>query len=156
MRLNRGVNEKRERPVADKLAARWRCEWAAMGPYSPMDVYFMRSRQLTAIAEIRTRNAAYSDQAVIWLSMSKWFHMSQCEMCLALPAFYVMAFIDGIYQARIGELPVHTARKVQGGRTDRTAPNDLAPAILVPAKWFKLVCDSSGVFEDAPEAEHEG
>jgi len=149
MRLEEPRHANREKVVADKIAAEWKCEWEQMGPYSPFDVYLRRGKDMLAIVEIRTRRdrECYSFPTVL-LDMDKWFSLMQAEIGLGLRSLYVIAFTDGIWYVRIGRLPVREFVMSWRGRKDRPeAANDLSPVIEVPTSYFRRICDSDGVFE---------
>lgn len=139
----------RECRVATKLAAAWRCDWGRLGQYSPVDVYLMRKSEILAFAEIKTRPVPLPRPTVL-LDIHKWFALIQVEVTLAKLAFYVVAFLDGIFFVRIGTLPVHTCALVHTGRTDRQTSADQRPAIAVPTAAFTRLCDSTGIFQ-SPE-----
>jgi hypothetical protein len=148
--------------VADKLAARWRCQWKGMGPYCPFDVYMMRDKKILSLVEIRTRRDKTHDAyPVVMLDLDKWyvlvgaelgFHKRAARRALRpgrkLAGIYVNAFSDGIWFVRIGDLPVNEFSVMYRGRTDRPeSPNDRSPVIEIPVEHFRLACPSDGVFE---------
>jgi hypothetical protein len=150
VRLEQPKHLARQKVVADRLAAKWRCEWGQMGPYSPFDVYMLRERKVHALVEIRTRrDIAHDSHPYVLIDLDKWFHLMQCEIGLQLPGLYAVAFTDGIYYVRIGALPVNDYRLLYCGRKDRPeAANDMSPVVQVPNGQFRWVDTSEGVFED--------
>jgi len=150
MRLEQPKHLARQRIVADRIAAEWKCAWGQMGPYSPFDVYLMRDKAIVSLVEIRTRrDRTCGAFPTVLIDLDKWFSLMQAEIGLHLPALYVVAFTDGIWWVRIGSLPVNEFKINYRGRTDRPeAANDLSPVIEVPSMTFRRLCSSDGVFED--------
>jgi hypothetical protein len=160
MKLEQPGDLSRQNAVADRLAAAWKCEWSRTGPYSPVDVYMMRGKQLVSVVEIRTRGNRERDTFdTVVINLNKWFHLLLAEIVLGLPGIIAFAFRDGIYYARIGKLPVSAYGLLVTGRTDRPdvhAPNDFAPGIHVPSGEFKRVCSSDGIFDDSKTVPFDG
>ena len=140
----------RQTAVAEKLAQAWNAEYGSFGQYAPIDVYFMRNKNIVSMAEIRTRRDRECNTfGTVLIDLDKWFHLMQAEIGLAMPAMYVVTFTDGIWYVRIGTLAVNNFKIKYRGRTDRPeAPNDMSPVIEVPSSMFVRVCGSDGVFEE--------
>ncbi len=150
MRLEEPRHLIRQKVVAERIARRFKCEWHEMGPYSPFDVYLIRDREIKALVEIKTReDRELNSFSSVMINLDKWFTLMQAEVGLGIAGLFVVAFTDGIWYVRIGQLPVRGFKIVYRGRTDRPdAKNDVMPAIEVPSNQFTRVCDSDGVFED--------
>ena len=149
MRLENDLYETREGKIAEKVAAAWKCEAHRMGPYSPFDIYFIRDTRLCAFAEIRSRiDRELRTFPTVLIDLDKWFPLMQSEIYLKVPAFYIIAYSDGIFFLRLAEVDVSRYPITFKGRKDRPqAKNDLSPVIEIPSGLFKPICDSEGVFE---------
>jgi hypothetical protein len=149
MKYEEERDRRREAAVATLLAARWRCEWGQLGPYTPFDVYMMREKKIVSLVEIRTRtNRTRLEWSTVLLDLDKWFTLLQAEVGLGLPGIYAVAFQDGIGFVRIGTLPVNEyAISFQGPKNRPEAANDRCPVIEVPSKAFKMVCPLNGALD---------
>jgi hypothetical protein len=144
------IHLERQKRVAEKIAALWRCEWGSMGEFNPIDVFFMRKREIFAFAEIRTKQDVLSDKSIVFVDFDKWLNMRVAGMALRLPVHYIAAYVNGIWIADLGHVEIDRYRIMQRGRRDRPQMrNDYCPVIEIPAGVFKQIVPlSDDIFAD--------
>lgn len=113
-----------------------------------IDLYFRHGRNIKWVAEFRSREESIDKWNEVFIDQDKYQQLKWCEECQHIPAFYVAAYLDGLYATRIKNLVVSDCRKSLTGRWDRThIKNQVCPTIVVPAERFDRLCSSDGVFE---------
>lgn len=151
MKLETAQHIQAQDRVATLVAQKWGYTWNRLGGYSPYDVSFLNGIEIKAIAEIRTKRVEMRERAVEMVDLDKW--MSLFLVAIGMPQVephYIVACLDGIWHVPIRMLPVDAFRIKYRGRHDRPqAPNDASTVIQVPTGYFRLICDSNGVFENA-------
>lgn len=151
MRLEMPHQQKRELIIGQLVSSAWGCEAKKMGSYTHFDVYFIKGQRVVALAEIRSRaDRELNSFPTALIDLDKYMALLMAEISLRVPAFYIIAYPDGVYYTRISGLPASELQKTYKGRTDRLdiAPNDMSPVLEVPIKYFKRICSSEGVFEE--------
>jgi hypothetical protein len=139
----------RERKVADRLAEKWKCSCEQMWQYCPYDLCLRRGSKVFGIAEVRTLTRTYEQYPSFFIDLDKWFTLWHNETALRMMSFYVVAFTNGVWWVRIGDLPVKAFEVEFIGREDRPdVVNDQRATLKVSTRWLRRLCDADGIFED--------
>ncbi len=139
--LETNADRNRESEITEVLCKAWNCTSGSLGPYSPFDRYLYKNSKLSAIIEIKARqNRALKTFDTVYLNLDKYFSLLIGELQLRVPSLYVVAFSDGIYYVKIGQIPAAELNIFIKGREDRPdVKTDVRPALQIPINYFRPV-----------------
>lgn len=122
-----------EDAVADAFARAWKCEVARNKPLYEIDRTLLRDGLVVAWMEIKCRAKKYPS---VFLSLNKWLKGRQMVRETGKPFVAAYGLPDGIYYYITKGEDVKFDIKVTG-RTDRSDPLDIQPAIEIPLSEMK-------------------
>tara|TARA_A100000172_G_scaffold69562_1_gene49661 strand:+ start:942 stop:1388 length:447 start_codon:yes stop_codon:yes gene_type:complete len=125
-----------EAELALIVTQKWKCQMSKMKDKSAFDYAAIRSNEVMAFIEMKTRKTEMNKYPSYLISFTKVWKAKQLYQALHLPVFLLVKWAD-----KIAFTALHNCKpKVQiGGRKDRQDPSDIEPVAMIPLEDFLLL-----------------
>lgn len=129
--LTRPMDSENERRVMDEIGRAWECECRRMGYLDAWDFHGIRDGRTVFIAELKSRTNPRDKYPTVFLSLHKWWALTNAGMGMGVTPVFVVRWSDAIGYITLREVDPRHNR--MAGRPQRAgAPNDTELIIDVP------------------------
>jgi hypothetical protein len=125
-----------ERATARVLEGAWRCSIMPFAMLCPVDFYAVRDARVCAVLELRRRTHAFGRFPTVYLSVRKWLALQMCAAGLAVPALFVVRFVDCLCFVNLTTLDTPIRTSIGGHARIVHKQSDIEPVFHIPLGSF--------------------
>lgn len=138
MKFESARNRRIEARAAFEISCAWGVDCEMQPPMSPVDWRVFRDGLLVALAEFKRREIFHNQYPTVFLSEMKYDAMKEASEHHAVPAYYVIEFIDQTRSIDISRVDI-SGKSVCGRDPRPGSTHDQEVIIEIPIKEMKEI-----------------